>query len=249
METSPEMTAEKRGKLPAASTIAEVLEQQETLTEINLSSLSIKDEEVERLADMIVQRCTIITHIDLSSTGITDEGAKKLAAALIKCPNIVYLNLAKNPIGAHGGIALAKVPWCCGKSTPGKRFLHFDLSHCPIGNTGVCWLADYLTWSTLEHIDLSYTEVGDEGTERLAFALPQCEKLRVLDLSHNRIEDKGAGKLAHVLPRCTNLIHLDLSHNSIGDDGAGRLAQVLKRCTSLAHFNMENNHSKAMRKA
>ena len=61
-------------------------------------------------------------------------------------------------------------------------------------------------------------DIGDEGAERLARALPSCAVLVTLILQENGIGIEGAKSLAAVLPRCVQLQNGSCSATSAEQD-------------------------------
>ncbi len=96
-----------------------------------------------------------------------------------------------------------------------------DLSWNEIGDEGTRSIANL---SNLSSLYLSLNNIGDEG----ARALAMLSNLTVLDLHRNNIGDEGARALANL----SNLTVLDLHQNTIGDEGTWALA-MLSKLTSL----------------
>ena len=95
--------------------------------------------------------------------------------------------------------------------------------------------------STMQHLDLSSSQIDDDGVKELAIALQSNTSLERLNASYNRIGDEGAKALANVLRSNTSLQHLDLGSNQIEDEGAKELAIALQSNTSLERFYFSNN--------
>ncbi|KAM6330907.1 leucine-rich repeat-containing protein 71 [Alca torda] len=85
--------------------------------------------------------------------------------------------------------------------------------------------------STLAHLSLRNSSVGDAGARRVGQSLAalgsSSRSLVSLVLSFNRISDLGAGYIAQGLRLNRSLLSLSLANNDIGDAGATRLAEVL----------------------
>ena len=93
-------------------------------------------------------------------------------------------------------------------------------------------------------LDLSFCDIGDEGTASLAAGLGECERLKSLSLPANRISDAGAAALAEAFGRRGALPHLkelDLGANGISVQGAEALARALWRSQELQRITLRSN--------
>jgi len=75
----------------------------------------------------------------------------------------------------------------------------------------------------LEHLDLGFNNLGDEGAIALSENLPSC--LETLILEETNIGDEGCKALSRNLPR--SLQKLDLSCNEIGREGCMALMHII----------------------
>lgn len=107
------------------------------------------------------------------------------------------------------------------------------------GNKEIATFVRDIEMNSLEELDLSHNEIGDEEVIALAEVLKNIS-LRKLNLSYNKISDKGAIVLAEALKTNTSLEELHLSYNHIGAIGAVAFAEVLKH-TGLQKFDLSYN--------
>ncbi|XP_073257638.1 uncharacterized protein [Porites lutea] len=123
---------------------------------------------------------------------------------------------------------------------------HLHISHLkfepPIRNYEVVSLSKALSVnSSLTHLDLSWSSIGDSGAASLSQALAVNSFLTYLDLGRNSIQDSGAASLSQALAVNSSLTNLGLSWNSIGDFGAASLSQALAVNSSLTNLDLSWN--------
>ena len=96
--------------------LAEVIQINKTLQELNISKNNITDEGAQRLAEAIQINKTL-QELNISKNNITDEGAKRLAEAIQVNTTLQELNISKNWISKEG---VMKIVEACTKN----RTLH-----------------------------------------------------------------------------------------------------------------------------
>lgn len=111
---------------------------------------------------------------------------------------------------------------------------HLHLHNTCMGDEGAKAVAEVLKSSTtLQHVGLSGNRLGIEGVKALAEALEMNTSLQHLDLSDNLWDKVGCMVLAEMLKDNHSLQELNLSSNSIYDEGCSALAGALKLNTAL----------------
>ena len=170
------------------------------------------------------QICTL-EHIELRDCAIGPLGAQHLAQALCVNTSVKTLKLSGNPLGDEGAKALAEM----------------------LGGNGAASSETINT--TLEHVDLSWCNVGPLGAHHLAQALRVNTSVKILILCVNPLHD-GAKALAEILGSNgagssgtvnTTLEHVDLSWCSVGPVEAQHLAQALCVNTSVKTLDLSVN--------
>ncbi len=216
-------------------TLAEVLKENSSLTELYLSLCNVGDQSATGLAEAL-QINTSLTELDLSHNNIGAHGATGLAAALQKNKSLTKLYLSDNNIGDQGATGLARA------LQENKSLTELHLSFTFIGDEGVTALAEALQENkSLTTLNLSANTIGDAGGTGLAEALQENKSLTTLNLSGNNIGDQGASGLGKALQENTSLTELDLSGNNIGDHGAAGLAEALPKNKSLTVLELNYN--------
>lgn len=118
-----------------------------------------------------------------------------------------------------------------------------NLFMCSIGAAGFTRLATGLAResSSLEELNLSGSDIGDEEAHILSKVIRTNRKLKKLHLSHNHIGNAGASALAGALKQNAALEHLDLGSNDIGSDGAAAFSDALCLNKTLAEVDFQKN--------
>ncbi|CAM4784216.1 unnamed protein product [Rotaria magnacalcarata] len=118
-----------------------------------------------------------------------------------------------------------------------------NLSWSNIGEEGAAHLANALaTNKTLATLDLTYNDIGEDGAAHLANALATNKTLTTLNISENNIGEDGAQHLANALATNKTLTTLDLTYNDIGEEGAAHLANALATNKTLTTLDISGNN-------
>jgi len=246
------------GNLSAANVavLADVLESNTTVTELNLCHNDIGDPGVASLACKL-QSITTLKVLKLSSNGIGDAGAADLARALKFNTRLTDLYFSSNCIGEAGAKCVADAL----KSN--KTLTDLDLSFNEIGDAGAAALADGLkSNTTLIVLYLSANGISDVA-RGLADGLKSNTTLSKLNLSRNAIGDAGAADLTDLLKSTTTQsalklaqygvagptdqrkstlkTELNLSRNGIGGACTAGLAGALKSNTTPTVLDLSEN--------
>eukprot|EP00961_Rhodomonas_salina_P090128 1212211-Rhodomonas_salina.2 len=108
-----------------------------------------------------------------------------------------------------------------------------DLSHTNLGLEGTKKLAAiFSTNSNIRKLTLQWNNINVGGAVHLAQALENCPLLECLDLLWNQLGDEGTALVAEGLRNCPSMKRLNMSYNAIGDCGATQLAPVLRKCSN-----------------
>ncbi|XP_053534257.1 uncharacterized protein LOC108264472 isoform X15 [Ictalurus punctatus] len=216
--------------------------------------------------DLVSALCTNPSHIrelDLSWCKLGDSGVEKLCDLLKKheC-KLETLRLWKS---VNGKSCTDLVSALC---TNPSHIRELDLSECRLGDSGVEKLCDLLKkheckletlrlWksvneksctdlvsalctnpSHIRELDLSESELGDSGVEKLCDLLKKHEcKLETLLLYQCRITDRGCAALTAALKlNSSHLKDLDLRRNKLGNS-VTQLEELLKRSGGQIRYN------------
>ena len=190
-----------------------------SLAELDVSSNALGPSGADALAGLSLP----LRRLDLSFNDIESAGAEALAFddlvsltlranriaatdGLAESPhfgNVEELDLAVNPIGDRGVVALLR----------GEAFgslTRLDVSNCGITDVGVAGLCASGTLGGLRELSLAWNPVGDAAVRALV-ACPDLAGLRSLDLTGTRITFAGAIALADSL-------HFNLRTLTLGEN-------------------------------
>ena len=219
-----------------AKYLAEMLQHNATLQDLELSYNEIGDAGAKHLAEML-QHNTTLQHLALGKNEIGDAGAQHLAEALKHNATLQRLIFYNNKIGAAGAKDLAEAL----KHNDTLQFL--NLRNNKIGDAGVKDLSEALKHNdTLQFLELGTNNISDAGAKDLAEALKQNTTLKYLNLGDNKIGDAGARALVEVIDKNTTLNDLDLKRNIITDDSVDIIALMIKNNTNLQSLSLKGNN-------
>ncbi|XP_078257789.1 protein NLRC5 isoform X2 [Rhinoraja longicauda] len=204
--------------------------------------------------------------ISLQQCGIEALNLLHLSSIIKRCPHLMELHLCQNNFGDEGAEILVEVL----QVVRGLRNLSLESTN--MSNTGMVTLvAGLCKCHSLEELNLSHNELGEESVSELGKILPALEQLRIIKLSRMTttvglmetgilarglsnctsleeinldsllLKDYGTKLLAEGIPRMTSLKKLNLKSNSIGCKGAAELANGLKCCTVMGEINLSDN--------
>jgi len=151
------------------SILANILNGNRTLTELDLSHNRLSDKGIEIISEVLSLNTCALKEIDLSSNGITDQGAEYIANMLRKNRKLKALILNKNEITDNGLILLAHA-----LVNDNKKLKQLKLESNPfITRTGVIDILNLLKNNqTLEDVYVKDCSISDEDfdmLEKMAF--------------------------------------------------------------------------------
>jgi Ran GTPase-activating protein (RanGAP) involved in mRNA processing and transport len=246
-----------------AAMIAAVLQENKTLTSLNLAGSKIKDAGATAIAEALKGNKTL-TEIYFNNSAIGDAGAIQIGIALKENDALTKLVLSGNKIGAAGVTQIAEA--LKGNKTLTELNLNYNdtigtagavqiakalkenrtltslyLNGGNIKNAGAAQIAAALKENkTLTILDLNFNRIGDNGIVSIAAALHENKALTRLNLKQKEIKDKGAIHMAAALKKNKTLTNLDVSCTTIGNKGAMYIAAALKKNTTLISLNLSN---------
>jgi Ran GTPase-activating protein (RanGAP) involved in mRNA processing and transport len=243
--------------------LAKILQQNTTLTKLEISGKQVTDVSVLLLADTlrVNQALEILT---LQHNIITDKGAEALASALTFNKTLRALDLRGNSITETGALALANMLKINKTLTelyvgankielPGIKALlqhskektglrKLQLSHSKLGDKEILAITtEPIIAKSISALDLSHNHITNQGAIDLATLLTSNLKLTVLDLAINKIANEGASAIAHALAINHYLIKLVLYKNHISDSGILAIAEALTTNRTLKSLDLRFN--------
>lgn len=203
------------GVLPASS-----------LTSLLLPSNKLRDAGVDALVATGMGALRVLWLDDCS---FGDPGALALAAVLSSHETIQELSLGQNKISLVGLEALGA------GLAANKSLLRLNLSDNLVDDRGCVALATGVAANgTLAHLSLAANQISNVGVVALA---PAVKSLEWLELSMNQVGDEGAAALARSMGG-SSLGRIDLYDNDIGAEGAAALAEAIPAASALEELSI-----------
>ncbi|CAF3407059.1 unnamed protein product [Rotaria socialis] len=163
-------------------------------TSVNFSSKNLTDQDMEIVANELLQVNQTLTLLGLDTNQIGDSGAQYLGEALKTNKSLTLLQLQTNQIGDSGAQYLADA------LKVNKTLTELRLYTNKIGDSGAQYLGEALkTNQSLQNLQLQNNKIGDSGAQYLADGLKVNKALTYLHLAQNQIGDSGAKHLADAL--------------------------------------------------
>ncbi|KAG1665965.1 hypothetical protein FOA52_003189 [Chlamydomonas sp. UWO 241] len=243
--------------------LAEVLQTNQHLQVLDLSkNAGIKDEGAQKLAYALMHNNRHagdgLLSINMSSTSLTAFGVEALCQALCQglaaMSSLVAFDLSNSHLDAgrdthtprEWTIAAAKAIGTVLRCNPGLRFL--SLSRCHISAAGAGQLAYELDNpqydagnSALQHLDLGYNPLGEDGVKEIVIALQSHRQLQTLSLAAVNLTTVGLSEVLHQFERNASLEELDLTHNFIKTVNPKAFASFNANNTTLRRIDLRWN--------
>ncbi|XP_076137452.1 NACHT, LRR and PYD domains-containing protein 3-like isoform X2 [Alosa pseudoharengus] len=211
--------------------VATVLQSPNSLIELDLSQINLKDSGVQLLSKGLSSPHCKLQTLRLSNCGIADEGYVCLALSLnLSC--VKELDVGYN----HPGKSAQKL-FSAILENPHHKVEALRFADCKLPEKSCGIVAAVLqSPNSLIDLDLSHNDLGDSGVQLLSKGLssPHC-KLHILRLAECKLSEKSCRIVATVLQSPNFLIELDLSHNDLGDSGV----QFLSKGVSSPHCKLQ----------
>jgi hypothetical protein len=190
-----------------------------TILKMVIAGVALSGENIQQLKAML-RRNTVLQDLNLSGDALGSTGLVEVASALYRNTSIQGLD-----VSANGLNDLASANGLRELLRRNKTITRLFMDRNTFGNNiaAVRCIADgFRTNTTLQVLDLSYCELGDQGLSILAESLGQQKRGLVdLDLSANHITCCGLRALVdNAAAALSTLTHLTLSKNSVLDEGA-----------------------------
>jgi Ran GTPase-activating protein (RanGAP) involved in mRNA processing and transport len=239
--------------------LAEVMQTNQHLQVLDLSkNAGIKDEGAQKLAYAMTHNNRHagdgLLSINMSSTSLTAFGVKSLCQGLAAMSSLVAFDLSNSHLDAgppthtprEWTIAAAKAIGTVLHCNPGLRFL--SLARCHISAAGAGQLAFELdnphynaANSALQHLDLGYNPLGEDGVNEVVIALQSHRQLQTLSLAAVNLTTVGLSEVLHQFEKNASLEELDLTHNFIKTVNPKAFASFNANNTTLRRIDLRWN--------
>ncbi|XP_062387142.1 NACHT, LRR and PYD domains-containing protein 12-like [Sardina pilchardus] len=212
--------------------VAAVLQSPNSLIELNLSQIDLRDSGVQLLSKGLSSPHCKLQTLRLAECKLS-ENSCGIVAAVLKSPNsLIELDLSRNDLRNSGVQLLSK-----GLSSPHCKLQTLRLAECKLSENSCGIVAAVLqSPNSLIELNLSHNDLRNSGVQLLSKGLssPHC-KLQTLRLAECKLSEKSCEIVAAVLHSPNSLIELDLSHNDLGDSGV----QLLSKGLSSPHCKLQ----------
>ncbi|XP_041959913.1 NACHT, LRR and PYD domains-containing protein 12-like isoform X4 [Alosa sapidissima] len=206
--------------------VATVLQSPNSLIELDLSQINLKDSGVQLLSKGLSS-----PHCKLQTLRFADcklpEKSCGIVATVLQSPNsLIDLDLSHNDLGDSGVQLLSK-----GLSRPHCKLQTLRLAECKLSERSCGIVATFLqSPNSLKELDLSHNDLQNSGVQLLSKGLssPHC-KLQTLRLADCKLTEKMCETVTSVLQSPNSLLQLDVSDSDLGDSGVQLLSKGLSR--------------------
>ncbi|XP_041036626.1 NACHT, LRR and PYD domains-containing protein 12-like isoform X3 [Carcharodon carcharias] len=222
----------------SAEALGSILNTNQSLIELNLSSNKLGDSGVKQLSAALRNPDCKIQKLVLMDVSLTSSCAEDLASTLSANPVLTALNLSYNKLGDSGVKLLSEALrnpvckirrlWLCdnGLSASSIKDIAFALS----------------TNRSLTELDLGHNKLRDSGVKFLSEALKSQDcKIQKLRLDDTRLTDSCSDDLASALSTNRSLIWLNLELNSFTDQSIPAFCCLIKNNSSLERIELWKN--------
>ena len=207
-------------------TLAGALAENDTLRHVNLSQNNLKSKGATTLVQALQANDNWqLKSIDISNNNIGEAGMRPFGEFLVLDRKLEGFFVGANDIGEEGAVYLANVL----KHNYTLKRLGADNNK--MGEYGSMVVVEPLKSynTTLEYLDLSWNNMGEDAAIFLADTLGHNSQLKSLNMKGNDIGSIGATAFSEAFAYNEVLTKLDLSRNQITDEGAFALALSLAK--------------------
>jgi Ran GTPase-activating protein (RanGAP) involved in mRNA processing and transport len=185
--------------------IANMLNNNKTLIDLNISAIRLNEQDIELIAQSLRTNRTL-THIQLGDDNFGDTHLEQL-------PNtsLIHISLYETRWTSAGMDCLSKF------LSENCTLRELTISKCRMTDACTIMFDNILSMNrTLTHLNLSNNRemIGDQGARALADMLQVNKTLTYLNIRNNYISNDGAQAIAESLLKNWTLTELDISDNN-----------------------------------
>ena len=214
---------------------------------INLSKVTLLPHHIMSLTVFMMRSTTQWKSLNLSSCSIGCNGMSILAKFFVdfkeRIVTIKQLNLRNNNLTSLRGIdTITDQDHVDVISRLLQSIECLDISLNLLCDREIIRINEFLKSNhTLCKLNLSNTELTDEGTKAIAETIQLNVALQKLNISNNKITDEGTKTIAEAIKVNIILQELNISNNEITNEGTMILAEAIKVNTTLQELNISKN--------
>ncbi|XP_038657031.1 NACHT, LRR and PYD domains-containing protein 3-like [Scyliorhinus canicula] len=241
---NPERKIQKLGLADAcltgscAEVLVSILDTNQSLTDLNLSSNKLGDSGVKLLCGALRKPDCKIQKLGLSAVSLTASCAEDLASTLHANSALTVLNLSYNKLGDSGMKLLSAA-----LRNPDCKIQRLQLCDTGFSALSIQDLASALSTNrSLIELDLGHNKLCDAGVKHLSEALKnQNWKIQKLRLDDTRLSDSCINDLVSALGTNRSVRGLNLESNSFTDKSIPQLQKLITNCSSLKRIELWKN--------
>ena len=211
--------------------IAEAIEVNTTLQNLDISSNNISDAGAAAISDSLKRNSSLVK-LNMSRNKITSEGAKKMVEALQVNTTLKQLDLSINKICDDGATAISN------DLISNISLQVLNISHNSITNRGIKKIAEAIQInSTLQNINLSKNHISIVGLLYFMEVVKKNCTLQVVNITHNNVTRSGFTSIKQCIENLQHRVEIYASWNEIDKNGE----LVSKIYISCAPDNIEED--------
>jgi hypothetical protein len=170
--------------------------------------------------------CDAVEHLGLGVGDFRGNDVQFFVPALLRMRALKTLDLSHMSLDSESIKALAPV------FTKLSGLQRLSLNGNPVGQSGAATLADSVSSSSMQWLQLEHTGIGAEGFKLLLPLLQrQSSSLTWLSVENCGLGPDGATAMASIIGRFQHLHELNVARNRLGDSGLMQDAlQFSRRC-------------------
>mmetsp|Transcript_7555 Transcript_7555/g.17770 ORF Transcript_7555/g.17770 Transcript_7555/m.17770 type:complete len:783 (-) Transcript_7555:148-2496(-) len=196
-------------------TLEPILSMAHNLKHLELSNLRLEFKTSVALGASLGM-CLRLEHLDLAASRMCDEGATALGESLKHCVLLRHANLASNRFSGAGAMAVIEgLGECLGLT-------HLNISDNRNIRNNWHELGTF-RGRALADVNFAGCKVGPFLVSQLAGVLAECAELTALNLTNTEMGDEGVQSLVPVLRRCPILKKLSMGSNNLSPDAMRHL--------------------------
>ena len=181
--------------LQSMQAFASMLQQNQSLTKVNVTDCSIDSASACCLARALHSNTTL-TELNMSENSVGERGALAIAEMLEHNATLTVLNMSRNSVGERGGIAMAEM------LKHNASLTALSLNSNSIGERGALAMAEMLKCNTtLEKLSMDDDTIGDDGAKVLVESLSvnhHLKELHILDTYNKNQKEVKALPAYHI---------------------------------------------------